>query len=199
MPPGWSQVFFPGPQEITCQCHSTSSLLETPTVTCARGQAEMNLWGPRGVEAGSALQQPYMRLGKTPKCRTVVDQGWLTPCHAGDLLSGFVGARKCSGYSGGGASWHGGAPASAVGAITLQNGSVTSRLMGGQSSRRSWAKAWLGRARLGWGQVVPGPVSSEGADDQVPSPGNVPWHCVMCQDRWSLRSSQSDCINMNLT
>lgn len=60
---GWSQVFFPGRQEIICQRYSTSSLLETPTAICARSQEGANLWGPRAVGTGSALQQPSVRPG----------------------------------------------------------------------------------------------------------------------------------------
>lgn len=77
-------------------------------------------------------------------------QGWHTLCDAGDLLLGFVSAGKCRGCPGSGASWHGGAPVSTVGSITLQIGLVTSQLVVAEltpelGQQLAWeSAAWFG-------------------------------------------------------
>lgn len=61
-----------------------------------------------------------------------------------------------------------------------------------------WAEAALAEPCLVWGQMLPGAISHHGAAAH-PSPRSTAWRCSLCWDRWSLWSSRSDFINMNLT
>lgn len=139
-------------------------------------QRRTNLWGPRTMEL-VLLSQGCTRDWWSSWSSKAAHPAWCWDCLCMERLW---------------LSWHWSwrrEPQPALLSLTLQQvGHIP--LTDGQTA--------LGEPCLVWGQVLPGAISHHGTAAH-PSARSTAWHCSLCRDRWSLWSSKSDFINMNLT